>query len=77
VLSAFNNSQVICVYYLVKNISELNLPVKTKVFDFDGVIELEKGILQTFRWLKLSELSEDDFTFPIDKHVAKLLIDKK
>ncbi len=77
VISAFNNSQVICVYYLVKNLTELHLPIRTKVFDFDGVIELEKGILQTFRWLKLSELSTDDFTFPIDKHVAKLLIDKK
>jgi 8-oxo-dGTP diphosphatase len=77
VISAFNNSQVICVYYLVKNLTELNVPIKTKVFDFEGVIEAEKGILQTFRWLKLSELSADDFTFPIDKHVAELLIKKK
>jgi len=76
VISAFNNSQVICVYYLVKNLTELNVPIKTKVFDFEGVIEAEKGILQTFRWLKLSELSADDFTFPIDKHVAELLIKK-
>ena len=72
VKSAFNNSQIISVYYRVKNIKNLNLPIKTKVFDFDG----EGELLQSFRWLKLRELSADDFTFPIDKHVAELLIKK-
>ena len=72
VKSAFNNSQIISVYYMVKNLSDLNLTIKTKVFDFDG----EGDVLQAFRWLKLSELSTDDFTFPIDKHVAELLIKK-
>jgi ADP-ribose pyrophosphatase YjhB (NUDIX family) len=70
VKSAFNDSQIISVYYMVKNISELNLPIKTKTFDFDG----EGDVLQSFRWIKLSELSAADFTFPIDKHVAELLI---
>src|SRR5215469_14189176 len=36
VKSAFNDSQVISVYYLVKNLTPLNLVFKTKVFDFDG-----------------------------------------
>src|ERR1700744_6854 len=35
VKSAFNDTQVISIYYLVKNISELTFPIKTKVFDFD------------------------------------------
>jgi len=70
VKSAFNDSQIISVYYKVKNISKLNLHIKTKAFDFDG----EGDVLQSFRWLKLSELNAADFTFPIDKHVAKLLI---
>jgi len=70
VKSAFNDSQIISVYYMVKNISELNLLIKTKAFDFDG----EGDVLQSFRWIKLSELSAADFTFPIDKHVAELLI---
>jgi 8-oxo-dGTP diphosphatase len=73
VKSAFNNSQIISVYYMVKNLSDLNLTIKTKVFDFDG----EGDVLQAFRWLKLGEMSADDFTFPIDKHVAELLIKKK
>lgn len=70
VKSAFNDSQIISVYYLVKNISGLNLSIKTKVFDFDG----DGDVLQAFRWLKLSEISAADFTFPTDKHVAELLI---
>ena len=70
VKSAFNDSQIISVYYLVKNINALDLNFKTKVFDFDG----EGDVLQAFRWVKLNELREDDFTFPIDKHVGGLLI---
>src|ERR1700761_2132474 len=70
VKSAFNNSQIISVYYLVKPIGELNLNFKTKAFDFDG----EGEVLQAFRWIKLSDLQAEEFTFPIDQHVAKLLI---
>jgi 8-oxo-dGTP diphosphatase len=70
VQSAFNNSQVISVYYMVKNTKPLNLTIKTIVFDFDG----EGEILQAFRWVKLSDINAEDFLFPTDKHVAKLLI---
>ena len=70
VKSAFNDSQIISVYYLVKNVNALQLNFKTKGFDFDGDVEP----LQSFRWIKLSDLAEDDFTFPIDKYVAGLLI---
>ena len=68
--SAFNDSQIISVYYKVNNISELDLNIKTKVFDFDG----EGDVLQAFRWVKLSKLDPEEITFPIDRHVAKLLI---
>jgi 8-oxo-dGTP diphosphatase len=70
VKSAFNDSQIISVYYTVRNINTLDLNFKKKVFDFDG----EGNVLQAFRWVKLSELREDDFTFPIDQYVAGLLI---
>ncbi|MHB8208326.1 NUDIX domain-containing protein [Mucilaginibacter sp.] len=70
VKSAFNDSQIISVYYVVKNVNPLGLNFKTKVFDFEG----EGDVLQAFRWIKLDELREDDFTFPIDKYVAELLI---
>ncbi|MDF2431652.1 MAG: 8-oxo-dGTP diphosphatase [Mucilaginibacter sp.] len=68
--SAFNDSQVISVYYLVKNKEPLNLTIKTIVFDFEG----EGEILQAFRWVKLTDLAAEVFLFPTDQHVAKLLI---
>lgn len=70
VKSAFNDSQIISVYYLVKNLSPLNLMFKSVRFDFDG----EGEILQSFRWIGLDKLSEEDVTFPTDKYVVKLLI---
>jgi len=70
VKSAFNDSQIISIYYIVKNIRELNLSIKTKAFDFDG----EGDVLQVFRWVKLTDLKPEEITFPIDKHVAELLI---
>jgi ADP-ribose pyrophosphatase YjhB (NUDIX family) len=72
VKSAFNDSQVISVYYRVRNLEPLNLSFKTKVFDFDGTGE----VLQAFRWVKLDELQVADLTFPIDQHVVKLLKNK-
>lgn len=70
VKSAFNDSQIISVYYIVKNISPLSLSFKTIPYDFDGPGDMQ----QAFRWKKLSELSEDDVTFPTDKQVVKMLI---
>lgn len=70
VKSAFNESQIISVYYVVQNKTPLELIIKTNPFDFDGDIEP----LQSFRWIKLNEMKENDFTFPIDQHVAKLLL---
>lgn len=71
VKSAFNDTQVISIYYLVKNIKPLNLTIKTKVFDFDG----EGAVLQAFRWVKLTKIKSENFPFPTDQHVAKLLDD--
>src|ERR1700760_2445912 len=62
VKSAFNDSQVISIYYMVKNIDPINLNIKTVVFDFDG----EGDVLQAFRWVKVDELNTEDFIFPTD-----------
>jgi ADP-ribose pyrophosphatase YjhB (NUDIX family) len=70
VKSAFNDTQVISVYYMVKNISPLNMMFKAVQFDFDG----EGEVLQSFRWINLEDLTEDDVTFPADKYVVKLLL---
>jgi ADP-ribose pyrophosphatase YjhB (NUDIX family) len=69
VKSAFNDSQIISVYYTVMNTTQLDLSFKITPYDFDE----QSDIMQAFRWVKLSELTEDDVTFPTDKHVVKLL----
>lgn len=71
--SAFNKSQVISVYYVVRSLSEWILPVKTVVFDFDG----EGEILQSFRWVKLEDIRLEDFAFPTDQRVVELLLNKE
>jgi len=67
--SSFNDSQVISVYYLVKEKAPLKLSFKEKIYDFDGAGE----VLQAFRWVKIQDLSIDDITFKTDKTVAELL----
>ena len=69
VKSAFNESQMISVYYLVKAKSNLNLKFKEKIFDFDE----EGEVLQAFRWKNVSELETEDATFPTDQRVIDLL----
>ena len=70
--SSFNESQVISIYYLVKEKSPLKLVFKTRVFDFDS----EGEVLQAFRWVKIEDLSIDEITFKTDKTVAQLLKDQ-
>ncbi len=65
--SAFNESQVISIYYFVKAVHPLELSFKTKIFDFDT------DSIQSFRWVKISELNETDVTFKTDQAVVKLL----
>ncbi len=63
--SAFDESQVISIYYTVKPTSDL-------------LEELSKfnNDKQSFKWLPLSTIDSDDFTFPIDKKVAEMLRNK-
>jgi len=69
-VSAFNpQAQVISIYYLIKALSPVQVPIKQKPFDFD---EVKEGAI-SFRQIPLSTISEEQFTFPIDKKVAELL----
>ncbi len=70
--SAFNDSQIISVYYLVKPLSELMLNFKDKIFDFDA----EGSLLQAFRWKDIESLTLEDVTFPTDQRVIELLKEK-
>lgn len=65
--SAFKNTdQLISIYYKVNynRINELN---------FANLKSSELSNDEQFRWISLKTISQDEFTFPIDKLVAKKL----
>jgi len=70
VASAFNpSSQVISIYYHVRALEPINAKISELEFDFDPLKEED----QAFRWLKVDELHQNNFTFAIDKKVSSLL----
>ena len=69
--SSFNDSQILSIYYLVKETKPLTLTYKTVVFDFD------ENTLQSFRWISLNDLSTDDVTFRTDKTAIELLLKER
>lgn len=68
--SSFNDSQVLSIYYLVKEMKPLQLNFKTGVLDFD------EGSNQSFRWIDVNLINEGDVTFKTDKTVVSLLKSK-
>lgn len=70
VQSAFNKSQVVSIYYLVKPLQVINYPISDSVqaFNFNATTNQ-----QFLRWVALSEISEKHFTFDADKKVGELL----
>jgi 8-oxo-dGTP diphosphatase len=73
--SAFSvNNQVISIYYTVKPKIEFNplnsgFKISNKPFDF----EKKKDGAQSMRWVELEKISENDFTFIIDKRIGEML----
>lgn len=65
--SSFNDSQLISIYYLVKEVKPLQLNFKSRIFDFDIHSD------QSFRWVKIENITADDVTFKTDKTVVDLL----
>lgn len=57
--------QLINIYYQITIRKPYNFRTTEKKFDFP---EKTDGA-QCFRWMKIKELSENDFTFPIDKRI--------
>ncbi len=68
-ISAFNDAQIISVYYRVKPASLPVCDFKTRPFDFLYKEHEECN----FRLVKLRTLNEADLTLPIDKVVLALL----
>lgn len=64
----FEDQQLISIYYRAKFASEVKFKISTIPFDFDTS---KNGL--SFRWLKINDITEDLFTFPIDRRVAAML----
>ena len=76
-VSAFNPShQIISIYYFVKALEEIQVPIRLKEFDFDEdqlkIYEKENEI-ETFRFIDWDSFSADSVTLPIDKIVAGIV----
>ncbi len=71
--SAFNDTQIISIYYTVKALEEFAFPVSNIPFDFKD----NSNGQQSLRWINLKDFDEDCMTLPIDKVVASLIIEKK
>jgi 8-oxo-dGTP diphosphatase len=63
------SNQVINIYYLVDTTAPVTIKSSGKKFDFP---EQTDGA-QSFRWLDMEALSEEEFTLPIDRVVVKKL----
>ncbi len=68
----YTDQQLISIYYLIKFREPIRFKISTIPFDYE---KMENGS-QSFRWKKITDLHPDDMSFPIDKHVAGLLMKK-
>jgi 8-oxo-dGTP diphosphatase len=65
----YEESQLLTIYYLAQFNEPINFKISTKPFDFT---EAAHGS-QSFRWIGLDDLEQEELTFPIDWKVAQLL----
>ena len=74
VSSAFHvNSQVVSIYYVLSHSGKIKLEVSEKKFDFKKRI----SGAQSFRWIDINTISENDFTFVVDRKVATMINEQK
>ncbi len=70
VKSLFSDEQLLSIYYFVKPIQKISFNIAVLPFDFENQETEQK---QSFRWKLINDLEDSDLTFPVDKHVLKLL----
>jgi len=78
-ISAFRpEQQIVSVFYYVKAMEEIRVPLRNKPFDFDEaqltIYEKQKEI-ETFRFIPWDELNEETVNLPIEKVVIKMIKD--
>lgn len=76
--SAFNPAhQIISVYYYVNALENITVPLRENPFEFDA-FQLAKyqetKEIETFRLIDLNHFSDKDVLLPIDKIVAKIIL---
>ena len=65
----YQNHQLLSIYYFAELQEPLQFKISKKSFDFDNLTEGK----QSFRWVKIKNLIEDEITFPIDRFVVQKL----
>lgn len=65
----YPDHQLISIYYKAKFKEAIKFKISATAFDFEGKINGS----QSFRWVPLNEIIENDLTFPIDKIVIQML----
>ena len=76
-MSAFNpEHQIISIYYYVKALEPIKVPLRTKPFDFDEnqlkIYDKTKET-ETFRFIDMPDFSAESVHLPIDKVVAAMV----
>ena len=75
--SAFNHAhQIISIYYFVKALEDITVPLRNKQFDFDEAqlkIYEEKKQVESFRFIDWDDFSADAVTLPLDKIAAAII----
>ncbi len=74
-ISAFNKkNQIVSIYYYAHAAEPINVPAKTKVFDFTPEqVRDPKGQSEVLRWVAWDDLTEDIVNLPIDKIVVGII----
>jgi 8-oxo-dGTP diphosphatase len=68
----FENHQLLSIYYRITIPGRIKFKISVKPFDFPQNAEGS----QSFRWQALGMLTEQDLSFPVDRHVVKMLRDQ-
>lgn len=65
----YENAQLLSIYYLADLKAPVQFNISNKPFDFDIIDNWG----QSFRWVPIGEINEDEITFPIDRVVVQKL----
>ncbi len=75
--SAFNAShQILSIYYFAHALEPIQVPLKTRAFDFDAQqldVYQKQQQVESFRFIDWNDFSAECLSLPIDKLVADLL----